>query len=72
MRKVMVSELSWSPEAKRNVKKEKGEALFHQFGIDYEEFETAGPAQFTSAIIEWPDGQVESVGVPFIRFLDNP
>lgn len=45
-----------------------GQALFHQFGVDYEEFE-AGPGNFTAAVIEWPEGQVELVRADRIRFL---
>lgn len=69
MRKVMVSRYkrqdnnSWCLE-------EVGEALFHQFGLDYEEFDN-GAASFSSAIVEWPDGQVENVPAEHIRFLDN-
>lgn len=46
----------------------KGEALFHQFGVGYEEFES-GPGNFTTAIVEWPDGQVESVVADHIKFV---
>ena len=45
-----------------------GEALFHQFGVSYEEFET-GPGNFTTAIVEWPDGRVESVPAEHVRFV---
>ena len=54
---------------KFNVKVDAGEALFHQFGVAYEEFEN-GPGNFTTAIIEFPDGRVESVCVEMIRFLE--
>ena len=53
MRKVMVSEHKQQPDKKWKLE-EKGEALFHQFGVDYEEFET-GPGNFTTAIVEWLD-----------------
>jgi len=49
----------------------KGEAIFHEFGVNYEEFET-GAGNFTTAVIEWPDGAVENVPVHSIRFLDSP
>jgi hypothetical protein len=45
-----------------------GEAGFHQFGVGYEEFE-AGPGNFTTAIVEWPDGRVESVPAEHVRFV---
>ena len=50
-------------------KAEKGEAVFHQFSTDHEEFED-GPGNYPAAIIEWPDGQLESVHVNFLRFVD--
>jgi hypothetical protein len=49
---------------------ELGEAVFHQFGIDHEEYDN-GPGNFSVAIVEWPDGRVESVYVARIRFI-NP
>lgn len=70
MRKVMVSKLkqqenrSWKPE-------EVGEAVFHQFGMNYEEFDS-GPGNYSVAIIEWPDGVVEDIPVRHVRFLDKP
>ena len=47
---------------------ETGEAVFHQFGVGYEEFES-GPGNFTTAIVEWPDGRVESVPLEHVRFV---
>ena len=47
-----------------------GEATFHQFGVGYEEFE-AGPGNFTTAVVEWPDGRVESVPVEHVRFVTS-
>ncbi len=46
-----------------------GEALFHQFGYSYEEFDS-GPANFTTAVVEWPDGQIESVVADHIKFVE--
>lgn len=48
---------------------EKGEAVFHQFGCNFEQFES-GAGNFSTAIVEWPDGRVESVEVEHVRFLD--
>ncbi len=48
-----------------------GEAFFHQWGVDFEEFE-AGPANYTTAIVEFSDGRVDSVPVNWIQFLDRP
>ena len=47
-----------------------GEALFHQFGVGYEDFE-AGAGNFTTAIVEWPDGRVGSVPAEHVRFLTS-
>ena len=46
-----------------------GSGLFHQFGCDYEEFET-GPGNFSTAIVEMPDGSVKNVPVELIVFND--
>lgn len=45
-------------------------ARFHQFGVDYEEFEN-GVGNYTTAVIEWPDGRVESVPADHVRFLPD-
>lgn len=46
----------------------KGDALFHQWGIDYEEFET-GLGNFSTAIIELPDGTVKNIPADMIVFI---
>lgn len=48
---------------------DKGIATFHAFGVDYGEFEN-GPGNFSTAIVEWPDGSVENVPVERIKFLE--
>ena len=48
----------------------KGTAIFHQFGVDYFEFES-GPGNFSTAIIELPDGTVKNVPVRNIIFIDE-
>lgn len=45
-----------------------GEATFHCFGCNYEEFEN-GIGNFSTAIVEWPDGRVENVPVEHIKFI---
>lgn len=50
-------------------KTEVGEAKFHQWGMDYEEFET-GPGNFSVAIIEFQDGSVQTVSPELIKFID--
>ena len=44
-----------------------GEGIFHQFGVDYEEFET-GPGNFTTAIVEMPDGEIKNIPVGLVVF----
>ena len=50
---------SWEPS---------GNAVFHGFFSDYEEFE-AGPGNYPAALIEWGDGKIESVVAHSVRFL---
>jgi hypothetical protein len=49
-------------------KVEIGEALFHQWGVDYEEFES-GPGNFSVAIVEYNDGSIKMIYPPYIKFL---
>lgn len=46
-----------------------GNGIFHQFGLDYEEFEV-GVGNYTTAIVEMSDGTVESLPVNLITFND--
>lgn len=68
MRRVMVSEFRQVEGQSQMVLTEVGEAQFHQFGVNYQEFQN-GPALYTTAIIEWPDGTVGNIPVERIRFL---
>ncbi len=72
MRKVLVSKFVpkdvEGTQRKKYVLEPFGEALFHQFGCNYEEFEN-GPGNFTTAVIEWPDGQMENVPVEHVKFV---
>ena len=74
MRKVMVRRLVQPERIEGRAQAwqlvDKGEAKFHQFGVDYEEFET-GPGNYSTAIVEWPDGTVESVRADRVQFLDT-
>lgn len=49
--------------------KQRGEAVFHGFGVDYEQLEH-GCGNFTTAIVEWPDGQLEGVSISLVKFLN--
>ena len=48
-------------------KVEDGLAMFHQWGMDYEEFDN-GAGNFSTAIIERDDGKVENVPAEMIEF----
>ena len=50
-------------------KVEDGKAKFHQFGMDYEEYDN-GAGNFSTAIIERENGKVENVPVEMIEFID--
>jgi hypothetical protein len=45
-----------------------GEARLHCFSTDHEEYEN-GPGHYPAAVVEWPDGKVESVPVGHIQFI---
>lgn len=42
---------------------------FHQWGVNYEEFES-GPGNYTTAVVELPDGRVVMPTASDIVFLD--
>lgn len=46
-------------------------AVFHCWGVGYEQFE-AGPGNYSTAIVEFPDGSVESVLPHEIKFEVDP
>jgi hypothetical protein len=49
-------------------KVEDGEGLFIQYGIDYEQCEY-GTGNFSTAIVEMPDGAVKNISVDLIQFI---
>ena len=49
---------------------EDGIGIFIQYGTNCEEFET-GSSNYTTAIIEMPDGTVKNIPVENIQFLDK-
>lgn len=42
---------------------------FHQWGVDYEEFES-GPGNYSVAIVELPDGKIVTPVAQDIEFID--
>ncbi|WP_312998282.1 hypothetical protein [Leclercia sp.] len=70
MRKVECKKISWEINGSiRNKRESTIEGLFHQWGSDFEEFET-GPGNVTVAIVEFPDGTVETFPPHNIKFLN--
>ena len=51
---------------------EKREALFHQFGLELEGSVGERSSSYSVAIVEYPDGSVDTVAPQDIRFLDSP
>ena len=52
-------------------KPEPREGWFHEWGTDYEEFES-GPGPYSVAIVEFDDGSVGLVYPMQMRFLEPP
>ncbi|MCP4706126.1 MAG: hypothetical protein GY865_16120 [candidate division Zixibacteria bacterium] len=48
-------------------KKYQGMAVFHEFGIDYEELDNC-IRSFSTAILELPDGSIKNLPVELIAF----
>ena len=55
--------------AYKTVQAETVKGLFHQWGVNFEEFES-GPANYTVAIVELDDGSVEMVPANLIKFIE--
>jgi len=69
MEQRMVWVYQWDNQHRPGTKKIRvGTGVFHQFGVDYEEFET-GPGQFTTAVVEMPDGTVKGLPLDLISFM---
>lgn len=69
MRPVMTMAPIWEGNKKVG-KQDLREARFHQWGGEYEEFES-GPGNYTVAVVEFADGTIETVMPENIRFLDG-
>jgi len=70
MKKVIVQKWDNRLESDKRVyfKSDLGMALFHAWGIGYQEFES-GPGNYSVAIVEHADGQIETVPADLIRFI---
>ena len=68
MRRVMVFKREYTDGKWATV--QQGEALFHQFAQDHEEYDS-GPGIVPVAIVEFPDGDIASRHVHLVRFLDH-
>ena len=49
--------------------REAGCGTFHAWGVAYEEFES-GPGNYSTAIVEMPDGTVRNWPAEMVRFVD--
>ena len=68
MTKRRVMTYGWEWDGKNYVPIETGEGLFEQYGQNFEETRD-GTGQYTSAIVEMPDGRVQNIPLHLIRFL---
>jgi hypothetical protein len=66
-RKVVVYEWQQAKGQPHMEKVSVGNGVFHQFGCDYEEFE-AGAGNYTTAVVEMPDGSIKNVPVEMVIF----
>ena len=63
------SSMGTGPYVKTSTVDSYGLARFHQWGVDYDEFE-AGPGNYTVAIVEYGTGEVGSVRAELIKFIE--
>lgn len=68
LRKVIVFKWVRNPALVGLEKEVVGEAVFHEWGCDFEEFES-GVVNFSTAIVEFPDGTVKNVSVNLVKFV---
>jgi hypothetical protein len=67
--KVFKWERDVEPNQYKHIKVELGQGTFIQYGVDYEEFES-GAGNFTTAIVEMPDGTVLNSTLNLIQFVE--
>lgn len=70
MRTVMVMkhEMFTENNSTKIMKVDVGVAMFHSFGLDYEELNN-GVGTFSTAIVEFKDGTIRNIPVELIKFL---
>jgi hypothetical protein len=71
VRRVTVYRSEWSFEEQRRIKQPVGEGIFVGYGCDCMEGEN-GFGNFSTAIVEMPDGTVENVPLHLILFIQAP
>ena len=70
MRNVMTYKYEREEGTGRLIKKESDIGKFIEYGVDYQEFDN-GPGNYSTAIVEMPDGSVKNIPVENIKFLEN-
>ncbi|MNN69161.1 hypothetical protein D3C81_1849240 [compost metagenome] len=70
MRPVMTMAAVHDDRGRRTGLEDAAEGKFHGWGVEYEEFES-GPGNYSVAIVEMPDGTVQTLMPWAIRFLDS-
>lgn len=70
MRKVMVSKWVYEGRGTAGKMVERGVAVFHAIGTDYEELD-GGIGLYPCAVVEWPSGELESFPLKLVRFIDE-
>jgi len=73
MRKVLVFKYEQRQDEKRSWCElvPDGEALFHAWGVSYEELADTGVGNYSTAIIERADGSIETPAAHMIKFVDG-
>lgn len=66
-RRVMTYGREW--DGKNYVPIETGEGIFVQYGLNFEQTRDGCTGQYTSAIVEMPNGMVQNIPLHLIRIL---
>lgn len=68
MRKCLIKK--WDSEKRGFESEFNTEGVFHQWGVSFEEYES-GPGNYTIALVELPNGEIESVLPRNIKFIEG-